>query len=827
MRHPALPLMVALCWLACDADAGEAPVTLRSDAVFLVESGPLIINLDQRDSFGILDVAVDADRVAVLFVDGSTGFVDHYTPTGSFQGTSVTGSSAYLLALSDDAGETWTLEDLPAGLPHGTPALVHLWQGRIFFVAFAGPPADVPNELKVSTAAVAEYFPGTRSYSPVLGGVFGGTQLAFDGKLVRRYAQQIDGRAVDVGDPANTLGYYYWQELDLDTGAFVSHQVTYTFAETCYADHVTTNRGASWIGYGQCGKPKVTACLMRAEPRRTFAGDPLPSDGSMRSSPNACVPIATWPASSSSGSRLVLGHADGTFQSFSRDGHAFAARLGAVETAVVTDTPCTSTEDDPFGECPKGLCSQSMDCGLYPEVCGLAEHRCVVFENGAVMHEVHLGAGSLEPGRRGLLRSLSADLHVLRAPDAPDRFVRFAGDAGLVEVPLAASPCTDPDRCGHSSVLAAAVRLSDDSYLTFYSVDRGAKFSNLFFYAIRQAPPEAPVTDPPPPPRPGPLQGCTSPVPAPSPLDDACALASSCFPDGVAVRTCSESWRQVSPAAREAFIDRVTAQGCGALPTIADVYASFNAPSTSPCADTDGDGVADVFEAPGDTDGDGLPDFRDADDDGDGRADEAGVPWPHLPPLDTDGDGVPDHRDTDSDGDGVPDAQDNCPLVPNADQADAGSDGHGDACDLVHLGSGLRDADGDGIADTQDNCPYIANPDQADGDSDGLGDACEGPSLAEAGLAKTACDGDVLVGCDATVDCAELGLACQANPLASIADPFVCGPVVQCPLERMAGGRCQGNLLVYETFGAHRYADCAKLGLVCDDGTQRAHCRAP
>jgi len=37
--------------------------------------------------------------------------------------------------------------------------------------------------------------------------------------------------------------------------------------------------------------------------------------------------------------------------------------------------------------------------------------------------------------------------------------------------------------------------------------------------------------------------------------------------------------------------------------------------------------------------------------------------------------------DVDTDGDGVPDASDDCPLVPNADQADADSDGVGDACD--------------------------------------------------------------------------------------------------------------------------------------------------
>ena len=59
--------------------------------------------------------------------------------------------------------------------------------------------------------------------------------------------------------------------------------------------------------------------------------------------------------------------------------------------------------------------------------------------------------------------------------------------------------------------------------------------------------------------------------------------------------------------------------------------------------------------------------------------------------------------DVDTDGDGVPDASDDCPLVPNADQADADGDGVGDACD---------------------NCPVTFNPNQQDRDGDGMGDAC-------------------------------------------------------------------------------------------------------
>jgi len=57
----------------------------------------------------------------------------------------------------------------------------------------------------------------------------------------------------------------------------------------------------------------------------------------------------------------------------------------------------------------------------------------------------------------------------------------------------------------------------------------------------------------------------------------------------------------------------------------------------------------------------------------------------------------------DFDDDDVPDLQDNCPNIPNSDQADADEDEVGDACD---------------------NCPDTPNPDQIDSDEDGSGDAC-------------------------------------------------------------------------------------------------------
>ncbi|MFK7805154.1 MAG: thrombospondin type 3 repeat-containing protein [Anaerolineae bacterium] len=57
----------------------------------------------------------------------------------------------------------------------------------------------------------------------------------------------------------------------------------------------------------------------------------------------------------------------------------------------------------------------------------------------------------------------------------------------------------------------------------------------------------------------------------------------------------------------------------------------------------------------------------------------------------------------DSDGDGVEDADDNCPAVANADQANFDGDNFGDACD--------PDDDNDGVADGVDACHSTTLPD--------------------------------------------------------------------------------------------------------------------
>ena len=66
------------------------------------------------------------------------------------------------------------------------------------------------------------------------------------------------------------------------------------------------------------------------------------------------------------------------------------------------------------------------------------------------------------------------------------------------------------------------------------------------------------------------------------------------------------------------------------------------------------------------------------------------------------------------------DLQDNCPNIPNPDQADANANRIGDVCELQ-----IADDDGDGIPNEIDNCRFTPNPDQRDDDGDGIGNLCD------------------------------------------------------------------------------------------------------
>lgn len=82
----------------------------------------------------------------------------------------------------------------------------------------------------------------------------------------------------------------------------------------------------------------------------------------------------------------------------------------------------------------------------------------------------------------------------------------------------------------------------------------------------------------------------------------------------------------------------------------------------------------------------------------------AGICGGTLLELDAAVDTMPDAF-VDRDGDGVADAKDNCPDLPNPDQADEDKDGLGDLCDPCPIDADNTDPDGDGVAGPCDPNP--------------------------------------------------------------------------------------------------------------------------
>ena len=168
---------------------------------------------------------------------------------------------------------------------------------------------------------------------------------------------------------------------------------------------------------------------------------------------------------------------------------------------------------------------------------------------------------------------------------------------------------------------------------------------------------------------------------------------------------------------------------------------------------------------------------------------------PNPDQADADGDLVGDVCDPDDDNDGIDDSIDNCPFTANPDQTDSDGDGLGDSCD--------SDPDGDGI-EAGDNCPVTPNPDQTDTDGDGIGDVCDGdldgdgianasdncPAVPNSGQSDLNGDGQGDV-CDADIDgdgVSNESDICPGTPLGVVVAPSTgCSLAQLCPCEGPRG----------------------------------------
>ncbi|MCC6623667.1 MAG: hypothetical protein IT385_20585 [Deltaproteobacteria bacterium] len=168
---------------------------------------------------------------------------------------------------------------------------------------------------------------------------------------------------------------------------------------------------------------------------------------------------------------------------------------------------------------------------------------------------------------------------------------------------------------------------------------------------------------------------------------------------------------------------------------------------------------------------------------------------------------------------------DNCPIVPNADQANADHDLLGDVCDDCPRDAD-NDVDGDTICGDVDNCPEVSNGSQVDFDDDDVGDLCDFDVDGD-GVCNALCPFD----CGGHGTCTSAGCVCDPGyggagcepsgaPEATCADGCgdgVCNPrtgLCHCPAG--AGGpSCAGP----------READCGDG--TDDDGDHAVDCADP
>ena len=161
-----------------------------------------------------------------------------------------------------------------------------------------------------------------------------------------------------------------------------------------------------------------------------------------------------------------------------------------------------------------------------------------------------------------------------------------------------------------------------------------------------------------------------------------------------------------------------------------------------------------------------------------------------------------------------------------------GGDPEEDFVSLLDGYLGGPDHDGDGILNANDNCPLVSNPDQADGDGDGIGDVCDSV-FADLSLSKTDSPDPVIAGSPLTYTItvtnggpnAALGvLMTDALPAGAVfvsANPTQgsCSgsSTVTCDLGTLGSGQFASIIIGVNTTGAGVLTNTASVGSNVED----------
>lgn len=550
------------------ASCGESSETREvvQGAVFVVQSGRIQQNLDARTSFGLYSAAASGDQVALLFGATLDGYVDRISSTDIYEGTSTTSSSTFQFALSEDAGKTWRLIDVPYGFPHGIPRRVFYVYGKLHVMGYRDSAAQ--NGFGGHTYGVASFDAETRTWGPQRGPfTTTGGHTALDGRSLRGFSQDVSPTSHDGGDPNALLGHFFWETLNLENGESEQRRLYYPYSEKCDGDYVPVQGGSTWwasialcgepvcqmgISGGNCHRKKREACISIATPA-PFAMSEV-SDTSLEPEEAVCVPLAFWPGN---GELFTLPRTTGgfrVFQTYFRHGNSFAASL-------------------------------EFDVQTLPN---------------AEVVETFIARGELLTGRRSTLgETYLADLFLIRDGSFEDgfetRLVRFNGLEGTTQVHIPPTICTDEQTCLRWAASDAhgnleALLNTQTGYLAIYSVPVEHETHRLLkYYSKEYERVESSLDDTPPVPRTDLFLGCESPLPVTHPFERLLVEAVACdVPIGgygphptspgvqlgpvPVVNILVEEWFKATHDTRDAFQQTFESIGCAAFRQSIDLF---------------------------------------------------------------------------------------------------------------------------------------------------------------------------------------------------------------------------------------------------------------